>query len=184
MGRGAREDDADLGELIRFGTIAEVDLAVGRCIVSAGDILTGPIRWLQGRAGGTRHWSPPTPGEQVLLLCPEGDLAGAVALLGLSSDQFPPAGDSLREILAFLDGAQISYDPEEHHLAAHLPAGAKVTIVADGGVAIQGDVSIAGNVQVTGQIEATEDVVGAGVSLKGHRHGGVQAGAAQTGEPS
>jgi phage baseplate assembly protein V len=184
MGRSSRDDDAELGELIRFGTIAEVDLAAARCVVTAGGVSTGPVRWLQGRAGGTRHWSPPTVGEQALLICPEGDIAGGIALLGVSCTAFPPAGDQLREILAFADGAQISYDPEAHALAAHLPAGATVTIVADGGVAIQGDVAITGNVQVTGHVTASEDVVAGGISLKSHKHGGVQAGAAETGAPA
>lgn len=184
MRRSARDDDADLGELIRFGTIAEVDLAAGRCVVAASDVVTGRIRWLQGRAGATRHWSPPSVGEQVLLICPEGDIAGAIALPGISSNHFPPAGDGLREILAFADGAEISYDPDAHALAAHLPAGATVTIVADGGVSIQGDLSISGNVQVGGQLDAAHDVVGNGISLKSHTHGGVQAGGAQSGGPA
>lgn len=177
------DDEAALGELIRFGTIAEVDLAAARCVVASGDIRTAPIRWLQIRAGGTRHWSPPSVGEQVVLLCPEGDLAAAIALLGLSSDVNPAAGDTLRELLVYQDGSVLAYDPESHLLEAHLCAGGQVRIVADGGVEIQGDVSITGNVQVTGQVEASTDVKGGGISLKSHKHGGVQAGAAKTGAP-
>lgn len=183
--RGARhdDDDAELGELIRFGTIAEVDLGAGRCIVAAGDVMTGPIRWLQPRAGKTRSWSPPSVGEQVILLAPEGELAGAIALLGMSSSEFPPAGDTLRELVQFEDGTVVAYDPEAHRLDAHLCAGGQVLIIADGGVEIRGDVSITGNVQVTGQIDATVDVVAASISLKSHKHGGVQGGAAKTGAP-
>jgi len=183
MGFSPQDDDPAPGELIRFGTIAEVDLPAARCVVACGDILTGPIRWLQLRAGKTRHWSPPSPGEQVILICPDGELAAGVALLGLSSLAFPAAGDSLREVLVFEDGSVLAYDPVGHLLEAHLCAGGAVSIIADGGVAIQGDVSITGNVQVTGQIDASDDVVAGGISLKSHKHGGVQAGAAQSGEP-
>ena len=183
MRRTPDDDEAALGELIRFGTIAEVDLAAGRCIVSSGDVRTAPIRWLQIRAGATRIWSPPSVGEQVLLLAPEGDLAAAIALLGLSSAANPPAGDSLRELLLYEDGSVLAYDPETHLLEAHLCAGGQLRIVADGGVQILGDVSITGNVQVTGQVEATTDVKGGGISLKSHKQGGVQAGGAQTGTP-
>lgn len=39
------------------------------------------------------------------------------------------------------------------------------------------------NLHVTGAITAVGNVTGAGISLQGHVHGGVQAGAAQTGAP-
>lgn len=184
MRRPNHDDDADLGELIRFGTVAEVDLAAARCVVVAGDVRTAPIRWLQLRAGKTRHWSPPSEGEQCLLLCPEGDLAAAVALLGLSSTAYPPAGNTIRELVTFDDGSVIAYDPVSHALEAILCAGGSVAIVAGGGVSIQGDVTITGNLGVEGKVDASVDVVGAGKSLKSHRHGGVQAGAAQTGAPA
>lgn len=40
-----------------------------------------------------------------------------------------------------------------------------------------------GNLTVTGAISATDDVTAAGISLKSHKHGGVQGGSAQTGVP-
>lgn len=180
---------ADWSTLVRLGTIATVDLAAARCTVRYGDpddddddgeaggAATPPIRWLAMRAGATRVWSPPTVGEQVLLLTPDGQIEAAVALTGIVQDAFPPAGSDETEVLEFADGARLSYDPLAHALAVTLPAGATAAIEAPGGVTIRGDVTIEGTVTVS------EDVTAGGISLKNHTHGGVQAGGANTGAP-
>lgn len=45
-------------------------------------------------------------------------------------------------------------------------------------------VECSGDVTVAGTLTAAVDVLGGGVSLKGHRHGGVQPGSSQTGVPA
>lgn len=179
----------DPAELIRIGTIATVDLAAATCTVELGDLVTGPIRWMEGRTGATRSWSPPSEGEQVLLICPYGELAGALALRGIVSDSYPAAGSSLEELVLFSDGARIAYDPESHVLTASLPGGSTVNLTADqvnitGNVAIDGNLSIDGDTSCTGTVTGDEDVIGGGKSLKGHRHTGVTAGSAQSGPPA
>lgn len=164
-----------IGQLAGFGRIASVDLARGFITVTQGEVETGAIRWIGGGGGGTRFWTRPKVGEQVLLIAPEGDLAGAIALRGVHSSAFPPIGSRVREVLEFEDGAVIDYDPKAHALAFTLPAGATVTIDAD--------VRFLRDVQVDGTIEAAKDVIGAGKSLKGHLHTKVQAGAAISGPP-
>ena len=52
-----------------------------------------------------------------------------------------------------------------------------MTVEAPGGTSWTGDID------VEGKLTASDDVVGGGKSLKGHKHGGVQAGGAQTGAP-
>lgn len=181
--REPEDTPAELGELIRFGAVASVDLAVGRCTIDTGDVVSGPIRWIELRAGRTRTWSPPSVGEQVLLICPEGELAAGVALRGISSDAFPPAGDAVRELVEFEDGAVIAYDPVTHALEAVLPGGATARIVAPGGVTIDADVRILGDVAIEGKVDATGDVVGQGKSLATHRHLAVQPGNGVSGTP-
>lgn len=138
---------------------------------------TPPIRWIMPRCGDTRVWSPPTVGEQVLLLCPDGEIAAGVALTGITRDSFPPLGSTLEERIDFVDGAQLRYDPEAHHLEALLPDGATATITAPGGLTINGDVTL------NGTLTASEDVIADGISLKTHRHNGVQPGSGQTAGP-
>jgi phage baseplate assembly protein V len=178
-----------IGELIRYGVVDKVDHSTGKIVVRVGEILTDDVRWLHAASGDTRIWSPPSIGEQVLLLAPEGDVAGAIALRGVHCNTFPPAGDSTRELIRFADGAVIAYDPESHTLEAILPAGATVSIVAPGGVTIDADVRITGDLVVDGDISSSGtvtgdvDVVGAGKSLKGHKHLGVQTGGGVSGIP-
>lgn len=193
---------ADLATMVRVGTVIEVDLADARCIVRYGDpddedpAQTPPIRWLTARAGLTRIWSPPSVGEQVLLLAPDGQLGAAIALTGIVQDAYPPLGNSKTEALEFEDGAKITYDPESSALVAVLPSGGTVDLTADGGITLRGDVTIEGDLTTNGDgtftgdvdvdktVTASEDVVGAGVSLKDHTHSGVSSGSSQSGPPS
>lgn len=192
---------ADIATLIRFGTVTSVDLAQARCTVRYGDPdddepgETIPVRWLTLRAGDTRTWSPPTVGEQVILLAPDGQIGNAVALPGIYQDAFTAPGDSTEEVIEFADGARIAYDPEASALTAILPDGATAEIEAPGGitlrgpVTIEGDVSIEGDVAIDGSasisqtLEANGDVMADGISLAGHRHGGVAAGSSTSAEP-
>lgn len=190
MTRQQEDIPADISELIRLGTIASVDLGAATCTVRYGDpddddggAETPPIRWLAPRAGKTRVWSPPSVGEQALLLVPDGQIAAAIALVGIWQDAFPPPGSTLAELVEYEDGARIGYDPEAHALTAILPGGATALVEAPGGLTIRADVTIEGNVTLNGGLNATDDVTADGISLKSHKHGGVQPGAAQTGGP-
>lgn len=185
-----------LGSAIRFGTVAELDLASARCRVETGEIKTDFVPWFVPRAGETIDWSAPAIGEQVLLLSPGGDTHGAVALRGVYSDAFPaPDSSGARHLTRYPDGALIEYDHAAHTLKATLPGGGTAEITADGGVTINGplkvngDTEINGHTQVNGDADvsgtatAQTDVVGGGKSLKSHKHSGVTAGGAVSGPP-
>ncbi|MCI4588604.1 phage baseplate assembly protein V [Sphingobium sp. BYY-5] len=172
------------GDVIRIGTIASVDHANATCTVESGDLVTGELPWVAQRAGGIRLWSPPSVGEQCVLLSPEGDIENGLVVLGFFSDACPaPSSDPDVTHLEFPDGATLIYNHAAHTLSATLPGGGTATIDAPGGATINGDVTINGNVAVSGTVDATDDVIGGGKSLKSHKHGGVQAGTAQTGAP-
>lgn len=179
---------ADLSELIRLGSIVSVDLAAGKCTVRYGDpddedggAVTPPIRWLSMRAGRTRSWSPPSIGEQAIVLAPDGQLAGAVALVGIYSDAFPAPGATLAELIEYADGARIGYDPEARALTAILPAGGTALIDAAGGITLRGPVRIEGDLSVQGDVGATGDVQAGTISLRGHHHDKVQPGSSLSG---
>lgn len=186
---GQEEDiPADASTLIRLGTIASVDLAAKRCTVQIGDpdeddAVSPPVRWLALRAGKTRRWSPPSEGEEVVLLCPDGQIGNGVALLGLNNDTFDAPADDESDVIEYEDGTRLSYDPAAHALTAVLAEGGTASIEAPGGITLKGDVTIEGTLHASGEIDSDADVKAAGISLKTHKHGGVQAGAAQTGTP-
>ena len=162
-----------IGDLLREGVVIERIGAT--CRVAIGDLESGPIPWLAGRAGDAAIWSPPSVGEQVIVLSPEGDIERAIVLPGIFSDAHPAPGDDTTHI-AFADGTWIGYDPGAGEAMVALGDGTGLTI-APGKIRINGDVEIAG------KLTATDDVVGAGKSLKDHLHTKVQAGAAISGPP-
>ncbi|WP_252275479.1 phage baseplate assembly protein V [Pseudomonas subflava] len=139
--------------LIRLGTIAEVDVAAARVRVESGNLTTAWLPWLALRAGTSKEWDPPTEGEQVLLLSPSGLLTQGVALVGLFSEANPANGD--REGLhrrTYPDGAVIEYDSIAKHLRATLPGSAEVTAAGDISLTSGGKIKIAatGDVFITG----------------------------------
>lgn len=181
-------DPADIqrliGDLAREGSIVSVNLTAGTARVQlADDLVTGDIPWLAPRMGDTRVWSPPSEGEQVLVLAPEADVTRGIILGSLSSNARPQPANDKKTLLDFADRALIGYDPDRHALTAYLPAGATVMIVADGGLHFTGDLTVDGGIHATGKVTADEDVVAAGKSLKLHRHTGVQAGSTISGPP-
>ncbi len=184
----------DPSQILRVGKVVGVDLETALCTVQIGDpdaedVETAEIQWGVIRAGETIVWSPPSPGEQILLFCPGGDIAQAIPFGALYSTEFPAPGSDGREFIRFGDGAEIGYDPGEHHYDITLPADATAHIEATGGLSIHGDVTIDGDVliegdtQANGTIDATGDVTGNGTSLHSHTHSGVTSGGGTSGPP-
>lgn len=144
-GMDANEIQRQARNAVRKGSILAVDHAAALCRVAVGDpdddsdyLATNWIPWIACAAGTTRDWLPPTPGEQVVLLCPMGDPAQGVALRGVFSDAAPaPASSPDTHTRIYPDGAVVAYDHAAHALTAELPAGATVRVVAPGSVTVQ-----------------------------------------------
>ncbi len=179
-----RDTQRLIGDLAREGTIASVDRKAGTCTVQIADeLITGNIPWLCARIGKTRVWSPPSEGEQVLVLAPEADTERAIVIGSLSSDAAPhPASDG-STLVEFEDGARILYNPETHQLSAVLPGGGTALIKAPAGIHLIGPLTVEGDINLQGKMTASGDVVADGKSLKDHKHTGVQAGGAISGPP-
>ncbi|WP_028696128.1 phage baseplate assembly protein V [Pseudomonas cremoricolorata] len=179
-----------LENLIRLGTIAEVQHRPPRVTVSTGDLITTWLPWIAGRAGADQEWDPPTAGEQVLLLSPSGQLANGFVITGLFSDALPANGERAGlHRRSYADGAVIEYDSLAHHLSAVLPEGGTTHLTSSGGLHIVGpithvgDYTQTGNQTITGQVNVSDDVVAAGISLVEHRHGEVKQGNDLSGAP-
>ena len=190
--RTPEDAPTDADKLIRFGTIASVDLGAGTCTVTLdgeADVVTPPVSWLERRMGATKTWSPPSEGEQGILLCPAGEIAAGIFLPGVRSNANPMPGTSETELVQFSDGTEVSYDPQAHALAVVLSDGGTLAVTAPGGGTFTGDLAITGNLTVSGDancagtVTGQADVVGGGKSLKGHKHTGVSPGTAISGAP-
>ncbi|WP_311968586.1 phage baseplate assembly protein V [Pseudomonas baltica] len=162
-----------LENLIRGGTIAEIDQNAPLCRVKSGGLVSAWLPFFAPRAGTDSEWDPPSIGEQCVILSPSGDPATGFVLVGIYSNQFPAPDTSLtRHRRKYRDGAVIDYDTDTHTLTATLPSGGKVDVVAPGGM------SIVGNLDVDGLINSTQDVTAGPqkISLINHRTSGVQRG--------
>lgn len=173
-----------IGDLAREGTVVSVDWAAGTARVEfAEELTTGDIPWLCARLGKIKVWSPPSVGEQVAVLAPEGDAARGMIIGSLSSDANPHAAKDGSTRIEFEDGTWLSYNPAIGELTLQLTSSGKATIVAAGGIRLVGPVTVEGDLDLLGAITATGDVVADGKSLKAHTHTGVQAGGAFSGPP-
>lgn len=102
-----------LNNLVRTGTILEVNLTDGLCRVQTGELQTTWLNWLTSRAGRSRTWWAPSVGEQVLLLSIGGDLTTAFVLPAIFSDEHSAPSASADAVhISFPDGAVIAYEPE------------------------------------------------------------------------
>lgn len=102
-----------LCNIVRIGTITEIDYEKYLARVSSGENQTDWIRWAADRAGDATTWWAPSVGEQVILLAPGGDLVNAVIAGRLYSDAaLPPDSGKQTDVTLYPDGARISYDPQ------------------------------------------------------------------------
>jgi phage baseplate assembly protein V len=183
------ETSADLRDVVRKGRVLSRDLSARTCVVEFGELLLPGVRWASVRMGAFRIWSPPSEGEQVIVLSPEGDSAQAVIVASLTSNAHPAPSDEDALVIAADDGSVISYALASHALTVALCAGGKVIMAAPGGFELTGDVAITGDLSVTGgatiggDVEADGDVKAGPISLRNHKTTGVKAGLDLSGDP-
>lgn len=194
-----------LTNILRPGTVEAIDHAAARVRIRSGDILTDWLPWLTARAGATATWSPPTVGEQVLLLAPSGNLAAAIVLPALYADAHPaPSTSPSKHVIKFPDGAVIGYDHATGH--ADITGVVTVTVHAAGSITLDAPATtVTGMLTVQGLLTYQAGLAGtgggAGTTISGtivqtggtlssngivlatHTHPGVQAGGSNTGGP-
>lgn len=99
--------------LVRIGTVLDVDEEKYLARVETGENKTDWIRWSVERAGEAVTWWAPTVGEQVYILCPCGEMETAFIAGSLySEDAPPPDAGATTCVILHPDGARISYDPK------------------------------------------------------------------------
>lgn len=159
--------------IVRLGTIADVDVAAARVRVKSGSVTTAWLPWVALRAGTSKEWDPPTEGEQVVLLSPSGVLTQGVALVGLFSEANPANGNAANlHRRTYPDGAVIEYDSTAKHLRATLPGTAEVDAEGDISVSSGGIISLvaASDINILSggniQIAATGDVIVTGATVR------------------
>lgn len=177
--------------LLRVGTVAQVDHKRARCRVRTGSLTTGWAPWFSMRAGGRagRVWWPPVEGEQCLVLSPGGDTGNALVLCGITSDAMPAASSSPTEARTDWSAtSRMVHDRATESLSIECAAsitlrcGATELQLSPGGATLKCGATV---LQLTpAGASIVPDIVGGGhVSLVGHLHGKVSTGFAKTGVP-
>jgi phage baseplate assembly protein V len=176
-----------LANLIRVGRVHSVDHEAARLRVAFGkddSNVSAWVPWMTARAGATREWNPPAVGEQVALLNPSGqDNAGFAMPGGIYRNDAPANGNTAGHYELDLpsDGAwkirigDVTIEAVDGSFKATV--GSAVLEIAASKLTFLGDVEVAG------QITATGDVIGQGISLATHVHGGVEPGGSLTSGP-
>ncbi|MGP2485659.1 phage baseplate assembly protein V [Pantoea ananatis] len=178
--------------LIRTGTVSEVDPVNWLCRVKTGDLETNWINWLTLRAGNTRTWWQPTVGEQVILLSMGGNLETAFALPAIYSDTFPPPDYSENgSTTQFIDGGIFQYEPATGQLLIKNIKSVRIE-AADGIQLLTGAFGVDASLTTLNSDAAINGAVtqggGAmssnGVVVHTHKHGGVKFGTDTSGGPA
>ena len=108
-----------LENIVRIGVVTEINTDTWEVRVQTGGLTTNWIRWNSGRAGKFKIWIPPSPDEQVFLLCPGGNPETAVSAGSLYSNDNPPPGSLENEmVITAPDGAEFRYNAQESSLTA------------------------------------------------------------------
>lgn len=149
--------------LLRTGTVAEIQHGKPpRVRVKSGGLDTDWLPWAERRAGGTRTWSPPAIGEQVLLFCPSGEPRNGIVLCGIPSDDNDTPSHSADEtVTLYPDGATTTYN---HDTGTLLLAGIqKVIVEAATSVLVKcPDTTFEGDVTVKGLLSYQNGIAGQG----------------------
>lgn len=162
-----------LANLVRVGTVTALDTANARVKVDAGGLSTDWLPWLTARAGATRTWSAPRPGEQVLVLSPYGDTSQGVVLPAIYQDTYPaPAASQDLERVAFPDGTTVTHDSGSNTLQVDVAGAAKVivnckqaTVTADTSVTLNApQTTVTGALLVKGPLTFQAGMQGSGGS--------------------
>jgi phage baseplate assembly protein V len=123
------ELDRRLANIVRVGTIKELDEANARVKVDLGDLTTDWLPWGTARSGGDRSWSAHEVGEQVMLFAPSGELAAACVMGSIPQDAHPaPANSKDHTRYEWSDGAFQDYDRAGHHYVLDIPSAGDLTL--------------------------------------------------------
>lgn len=174
------EQQRRLHNIATIGTVFDVNPDDQTMRLNVGDNQTDYLPIPALAAGHVRVWRCPSVGEQFLLVSPSGDLANAIPVLSLYSDNNPSPSSDPKEIrIRFNDSDFLSIKTADSQLILKIN-----DVVFDvENTSFTGNVDIAGDILTAGKIHASGDITSNNISLQKHIHGNVQSGRSNTGAP-
>ena len=174
------EQQRRLHNIATIGTVFDVNPDDQTMRLDVGDNQTDWLPIPALAAGQVRVWRCPSVGEQFLLVSPSGELANAIPVLSLYSNQHPSPSNDPNEIrVRFNDSDFLSVNTQDSQLILKI----NDVIFDVNSTTLTGDLTVNGSVQVDGNIHSDGDTVAGSISLQKHKHGGVMGGNSTTGVP-
>ena len=174
------EQQRRLHNIATIGTVFDVNPDDQTMRLDVGDNQTDWLPIPALAAGQVRVWRCPSVGEQFLLVSPSGELANAIPVLSLYSNQHPSPSNDPNEIrVRFNDSDFLSVNTQDSQLTLKI----NDVIFDVNSTTLTGNLAVNGNVQVDGNIHSDGDTVAGSISLQKHKHGGVMGGNSTTGAP-
>ena len=174
------EQQRRLHNIATIGTVFDVNPDDQTMRLDVGDNQTDWLPIPALAAGQVRVWRCPSVGEQFLLVSPSGELANAIPVLSLYSNQHPSPSNDPNEIrVCFNDSDFLSVNTQDSQLILKI----NDVIFDVNSTTLTGNLAVNGNVQVDGNIHSDGDTVAGSISLQKHKHGGVMGGNSTTGAP-
>ncbi len=138
-----------LANIIRIGTIFEIDFQTAKARVKIGELETDFLPWANANSGSNNSWNPPEIDEQVIILSPSGDLSQAVILPSLYKNNASDSDQNIKSI-TYQDGSKISFDIASGTLDLDLKGDVKIKVVGNAEieatkVTLKGDVDLGGS---------------------------------------
>ena len=142
-----------LANIIRIGTIFEIDFEEAKARVKIGDLETDFLPWVNSNSGANNSWNPPEMDEQVIILSPSGELNQGVILPSLYKNN---ASDELPNIqsVTYKDGSKVSFDQDTGSLTLDLQGGINLDIKGSAAIKVAGSAQIeAAKVTLKGDVD-------------------------------
>lgn len=149
------EAERRIGNMVLIGRVVASDPEKARVKVKAGALQTGWLPWCS-LAGVQRNWRLPQVGEQVVVICPNGEPERGLIVASLFSGDFPaPSSNPDRIKTVFADGSEATIDLSTGAMQVDCAGDLKVTVagaltikasalVLDGPVDVQGALNVMG----------------------------------------
>jgi phage baseplate assembly protein V len=160
--------------LIRIGRVSKIHEKCTHARVKMGDLETSFLPISSARAyGDVESWSLEV-GEQVIVLCPSGELSNGIIISSLYQKDYQPEPQGHIHKIVYSDGTSIQYDKKEHALSISIPENGRISLSVNGNVSLEakGDVSV--KTEGTASVQAktvklnTSELEDFGVVTTGH----------------
>jgi phage baseplate assembly protein V len=128
--RSQSELERTRNQMLRLGTVAEVDAATARVRVRLDDVPTALLPVINQRHGADRvHWLP-SVGEQVMVFCPDGEPSNGCVLGGVAQTAHPAPRQGDQHATVYRDTAVQQYDPATGVYHIELPEDGLLVLTA------------------------------------------------------